>query len=110
MCACVHVCIILGCKTRKTFPDNPGKSIVIKPLSLVRSMLPQYKNIVLFDNNIEKSLGFTQKAGCRLSNSPEEYIIVKSFRGDSDDIELKYGVGEGCTKLFEYIDNYRNQI
>ena len=73
-------------------------------------MLPQYKNIVLFDNNIEKCLGFTQKSGCRLSNSPEEYIIVKSFRGDPDDTELKYGVGEGCTKLFYCIDNYRNQL
>ena len=49
-----HIQTILGCKTRKTFPDNPGKYIVVKPLSLVRSMLPQYENIVLFDNNIEK--------------------------------------------------------
>ena len=102
----MHCRSLPGCKTRHVFKDNPGKSIVIKPVSMLKSMLPHYDDVVLFDNNVEKMLGFSQKKNCRMSNSDDEYIIVKSFRGDSNDNELEYGVGDGCTKLFEYIENY----
>ena len=104
-----HFRSLPGCKTRKTFANNPGKFIVIKPINHLKAMLPQYTDIVLFDNNIEKCLGFSQKPGCRSSNSPTEYIIVKSFQGDSNDTELQFGVGEGCTKLFKYIDDYKHK-
>ena len=96
-------------KTRHTFKNNPGKNIVIKPISMIKSMLPQYKDIVLFDNNIEKCLGFSQKPNCRLSNDPKEFIIVKSFRGDPNDNELQHGVGAGSIKLFNHIKEYQNK-
>ena len=72
-------------------------------------MLPQYEDIVLFDNNIEKCMGFSQKPGSRLSNKEDEYIIVKSFRGDTNDNELEYGKGKGCTQLLEFIDEYQSR-
>ena len=83
--------------------------IIIKPVSVLRSMVPQYTDIVLFDNNIEKMKGFSQKDGCRMSNSENNYIIVKSFRGDESDTELKYGVGKGCTQLFSRIEEFQKQ-
>ena len=105
----MHCRSLPGCKTRHFFKDNPGKSIVIKPVSMIKMMLPQYDDVVLFDNNIEKMLGMSQKKNCRLSNSDDEYIIVKSFRGDPTDKELEYGVGEGCTKLFKFIESYKSR-
>ena len=104
-----HFRSLPGCKTKKTFANNTGKFIVIKPISHLRAMLPQYKNIVLFDNNIEKCLGYSQKPNCRGSNSPTEYIIVKSFRGNVNDNELQFGVGQGCTQLFKHIDDYKHE-
>ena len=53
--------------------------------------------------------GFSQKEGSRMSNSVENYIIVDSFRGDQNDIELKYGVGKGCTELFNRIEEFQKQ-
>ena len=74
---------------------------------MLRSMLPQYDSIVLFDNNIEKCLGFSQKEQGRLSNDPSEYIIVRPFRGDMNDNELQYGKGKGCMDLFDFIKDYQ---
>ena len=64
---------------------------------------------MLFDNNVEKMRGFSQTDGCRLSNSEKNYVIVKSFRGDSSDNELQHGVGTGCTQLFERIQEFQNK-
>ena len=50
-----------------------------------------------------------QKQNCRMSNAPHEYSIVKSFRGNLDDNELKYGVGEGCMELFTKIEDYSRE-
>ena len=105
----VHCRSLPGCKTRHFFKNNPGKSIVIKPVGMLKRMLPQHDDIVLFDNNVEKCMGFSQQPGCRLSNKEGKYIIVKSFRGEDDDNELEFGKGKGCTQLFEYIDEYRKK-
>ena len=38
----LHIRALPGCKTRHTFQHNPGKMVVIKPVSMLRSMVPQY--------------------------------------------------------------------
>ena len=108
----LHLRSLPGCKTRNTFKNNPGKFIVIKPIKYLKTLCPHYEHVVLFDNNIEKCLGFSQKPDCRLANKPNEYIIVKSFRGDLRDNELQYGVGTGCLRLFmhKYIDEFKNKF
>ena len=71
-----------------------------------------YKHIILFDNNIEKSLGFGQKPGFRWSNEPHEHVEVKSFHSRDLDIdnELHVDKGEGASKLFSLIHELQQSM
>ena len=105
--------VLPSCTTRKTYSQNKNKKIVLKPISLVRQILMNsYKHIILFDNNIEKSLGFGQKPGSRWSNDPHEHVEVKSFhtRDFSTDDELHVSEGEGAKRLFSLISELQQQM
>ena len=89
------------------------EKIVLKSISLVRQILMNaYKHIILFDNNIEKSLGFGQKPGSRWSNGPHEHVEVKPFhtKNFSTDNELHVTEGEGAKRLFTLVRKLQQQM
>lgn len=101
------------CITRKSYADVKSKKIVLKPVSLVRQMLMgAYKHIILFDNNIEKSLGFSQKEGSRWSNGPGEHIEVVPFHSKNIDTDNELDIieGESARRLFDCIHQHQLDI
>ena len=105
--------VLPTCTTRKSYEHNTGKKIVLKPVSLVRQIfMGAYQHIVLFDNNVEKSLGFSQKPGSRWSNGPGEHIEVSPFHSKNvmNDNELHVSDGVGATKLFTCIRELQSKI
>ena len=101
------------CTTTKSYAHKKNKKIVLKPVCLVRQVLMNaYKHIILFDNNIEKSLGFSQKPGSRWSNGPGEHIEVTPFhtKNVDTDNELHITEGEGARKLFDCIRQHQVEI
>ena len=98
-----------SCNTRG---KKKGKKIVLKPVSLVRQILMNaYTDIILFDNDIEKSLGFSQKPGSRWSNGPNEHVEVLPFhtKNVDTDNELHITDGVGARKLFTCIRNFQQK-
>ena len=102
-----------GCRINKFYIDRPTKMIVIKPVCFMKQVLcGAYKHALLFDNDLEKSLGFSQhyedgvpvsKRYSRLKNTDEEHIEISSFNGDPSDNELHPTEGSGAMKLFRHI-------
>ena len=104
--------VLPSCTTRKSYGHNKGKKIVLKPVSLVRQIfMGAYQDIILFDNDIEKSLGFSQKPGSRWSNEPGEHIEVIPFHSKNvlTDNELNVRDGVGANKLFTRIRELQNR-
>lgn len=105
--------VLPSCTTRKSYANKKEKKIVIKPVSLVKQVLcGAYKHVVLFDNNIEKSLGLGQKIGSRWSNGPNEHVEVLPFHTKNfhTDNELDISKGEGARKLFDCVRLHQKQI
>jgi len=107
------------CRTNKYYSDNPNKMIVIKPVVLVKQVLCEaYKHVLLVDNNIEKSLGFSQRyvngvpvanKHSRLRNLEEEHYELKSFRGEDTDTELNPITGVGALGLWKRIKDLQTK-
>ena len=107
------------CRTNKYYFDNPNKMIVIKPVTLMKQVLcGAYKHLLLVDNNVEKSLGFSQqyidgvpvaKKNSRLQNLDEEHYEIKSFRGEETDTELNPISGVGALGLWKRIKELQQQ-
>ena len=77
-----------------------------------------YKHALLVDNNVEKSLGFSQKyvggvpvanKNSRLRNSEEEHHEITSFRGDQTDTCLDPKTGVGALGLWKRIRDLQNK-
>ena len=110
--------VLPSCTTRKSYDHTHnkgkiGKKIVLKPVSLVRQIfMGSYQHIILFDNDIEKSLGFSQKPGSRWSNEPGEHIEVTPFHSKNvmTDNELHVKDGVGANKLFKRIRELQSKI
>ena len=75
-------------------------------------LLGAYQHALLIDNNVEKSLGFSQQyvegvpvanKGSRFRNLDEEHIELKTFTGDKNDNELDPENGEGGRLIFQRI-------
>ena len=100
--------VLPSCTTRKSYGKKKGKKIVLKPVSLVRQILMNdYTDVIVFDDGIEKSLGFSQKPGSRWSNGPSEHVEVLPFhtKNVDTDNELHITDGDGARKLFTSIRN-----
>ena len=107
------------CRTNKYYLENPNKMIVIKPVALMKQVLcGAYKHLLLVDNNVEKSLGFSQKyidgvpvgnKHSRLRNLEEEHYEIKSFRGEETDTELNPVTGVGALGLWKRIRDLQHK-
>lgn len=85
----------------------------VKPVQLAKQVLQgAYKHALLIDNDLEKSLGFSQKyvnnvpvsnKNSKFSNLDEEHIELKPFRGDKNDNELDPVCGGGAREVFKRI-------
>lgn len=105
--------VLPSCITRKSYEYNKGKKIVLKPVSLVRQILMgAYTHIILFDNDIEKSLGFRQKPGSRWSNGPKEHVEMSSFHSKNvtTDNELHPTDGDGARGLFDLVHELQQKL
>ena len=105
--------VLPSCTTRESYDRNKGKKIVIKPVSLVRQILRgSYEHIILFDNDIEKSLGLRQKPGSRWSNGPDEHVEITPFhtKNFTTDSELHPTNGDGARRLFDQINKLKQKL
>ena len=101
------------CTTSKCYLHTPGKKIVVKPMSLVKQTLQgAYDHALLVDNDLEKSLGFSQtyvdgipvaRPHSKFMNSPEEHYEITIYNGDENDNELDPVEGGGSRGLFKRI-------
>ena len=102
------------CTTTKYYQHKPGKRIVVKPMSLLKQTLQgQYEHALLVDNDLEKSLGTSQRyvdgvpvanANSKFMNDDEEHLELRPYDGkDDDDDELDPVLGDGARRLFNRI-------
>jgi len=58
------------------------KIVYVKPLQLVRMLLPAYSHVLLVDNDLEKSKGVGPASRRGWVNAPQEHMEVPAFRGE----------------------------
>ena len=101
------------CTTSKYYLNKPEKKIVVKPMLLLKQALQDaYDHALLVDNDLEKSLGFSQsydnkvpvsRPHSKFMNSEEEHYEIKMYDGDKNDNESDPLEGVGARGLFKRI-------
>jgi len=84
------------------------KIVYVKPLQLVRMLLPAYPHILLVDNDLEKSKGVGPASRRRWANAPQEHMEVPAFRGEMVDNCLHSNGGASWMGLLHRLDQLRS--
>ena len=87
------------CKDPGALHPGTTKPVICKPVQFIKSIAPKYADIVLVDDSALKSEGLGPSGARRHTNEPEEFIVMKTFAGDSSDNELEVGKGSGMLAL-----------
>ena len=87
------------CKDPGAMHPGTTKPVICKPIQFIKSIAPKYADIVLVDDSALKSGGVGPSGARRHANKPEEFIVMKTFAGDSSDNELEVGKGSGMLAL-----------
>jgi hypothetical protein len=80
---------------------HPGttKPVICKPAQFIKACSPKYADVLLVDDSALKSEGVGPLGGRRHANKPEEFLVMKTFAGDSSDNELEVDKGSGMLAL-----------
>ena len=100
------VCVLGPFNQFKRKPEDPGavhpgtsKPVICKPVHFIKSCSPKYADVLLVDDSAVKSEGVGPARARRHANKPEEFIVMKTFTGDSSDNELEVDKGAGMLAL-----------